>query len=67
MIIPHDMNPERIEQLLGYVGLKDRILTDISQKAIVNNYIKYDHVQKKMDVFRAESQKMLLEAIKRWE
>lgn len=67
VIIPPDMNPERIEQLLGYVGLKDRILTDISQKAIVNNYIKYDHVQKKMDVFRAESQKMLLEAIKRWE
>ena len=66
-IIPPEMNPARIEQLLGYVGLKERIITDISQKAVLNNDSEYGQVQKKIDAFRTESQRMLLEAIKRWE
>ncbi|NSI90721.1 polysaccharide pyruvyl transferase family protein [[Clostridium] scindens] len=66
-IIPPEMNPARIEQLLEYVGLKERIITDISQKKALSNSIAYDEVQRKLDVFRTESQQMLLETIKRWE
>ncbi len=67
VIIPPKMNPARIEQLLEYVDLKERIITDKSQKAIVEQSIDYKEVDRKLNVFRTESQQMLVRAIKRWE
>lgn len=62
-IIPPKMNPARIEQLLGYTGLEDRIITDASQLVHLEKPIDYDAVQARLDDLIEHSKKWLIDSI----
>lgn len=62
-IIPPVINTARIEQLLSFVGLENRIITSIEQIPVIQQVIQYDEVLPKIDMFIEESKEVLLEAI----
>ena len=64
-IIPPRMNPERVEQLLEYVDLKDRIVAHSAEIKNVNCEINYDTVQKSIDELRSDSINKLIAAIEK--
>lgn len=65
-IIPPRMNPERVEQLLEYVDLRDRIIARSSEIENAQHVIDYNIVQRKIDELRADSERKLLTAIEKW-
>ena len=64
-IIPPKMNPARIEQLLRYTGLENRIITDADQLDHLDNPIDYEAVQCKLDTLIAHSKEWLIGAVEK--
>lgn len=66
-IIPPKINAARIEQLLGYLGLEQHIITDISQLSKAVEPIDYEEVDKKLNSFCENSKTWLLKTLEKME
>lgn len=62
-ILPGKKTNARIENVLSYVGLKDRILSTIDDADRLTHSIDYATVNEKIDTFRSVSQKKILDAL----
>ncbi len=62
-ILPGAKTNARIEDILSYVGLQDRILYTSKDADRLMDPIDYSSVNKKIDMFRSESQEKLLKAL----
>ena len=62
-IIPPKINAERIEQLLEYTEIQERIITNTLQVDNIFKKINYEEVQKKIDLLTIKSKTWLIKAI----